>query len=337
MVWRADDVDLARDRGLVEAHQHGDPTAFDTLYRMHFDRLRRFCARRVGDPTDAEEIAQEAFTRAYQRLGSLHGDRRFYPWLTVIAGRLCVDHHRRRERVTPSDHVDGGVTDDDVDGRLCHEVDLATLEGALARIGPRHAEVLDLREWQGLTYHEIAATLDVPHSTVETLLFRARRALRREFLATGAGRLAGLAPVAWVGARLGRVRERAGALAEVVAGPLSGPMAAGVLSVALAIAPASGPRRPDRVPDRSSSRPAAAALPAVGSTPATTAPGTTARAPAPRSPLAGLAVDTMSDHEAASEAEDMPVQVEVGPVILGTDPARLPDSLERLTAPQEDR
>ena len=335
---RVDDVDLVRDRALVEAHQGGDPAAFEALYRLHFARLQRFCARRVGDPSDAEEIAQEAFARAYQGLGGLSGDRRFYPWLTVIAGRLCVDHHRRRGRVTPSDQVDAGVTDDDVAGRLCHEVDVAALERALARIGPRHAEVLDLREWQGLTYHEIAATLGVPHSTVETLLFRARKALRREFLAAGAGRLAGLAPLSWLGHRLQRARARFGDLAEVVTGPLSGPVAAGVLSVALAIAPGGTGARPAPTPAHRSPVPAlAVGAPTTSPRSATAADDVDPSPPGSRAHLARLGVETMSDREAAGEAEEMPILVGAGPVVIGTDPARLPDSLARLTTPQEDR
>src|SRR5690606_14212287 len=77
---RAGDVDLVRDRALVEAWQAGDGTAFDDLYRRYFDRLRAFCRKRVGDPVEADDIAQEAFLRALQALPRLTGERRFYPW-----------------------------------------------------------------------------------------------------------------------------------------------------------------------------------------------------------------------------------------------------------------
>src|SRR5204862_4279643 len=98
MALRADDVDLNRDSLLVERFQSGDTEAFDDLYRRYYARLVRFCLRRVGDPHEAEEVAQEAFVRAYRALPRLTGERRFYPWMTVIAGRLCVDSHRRRSR-----------------------------------------------------------------------------------------------------------------------------------------------------------------------------------------------------------------------------------------------
>src|SRR5436305_777163 len=86
---RADDVDLDRDTALVERFQTGDEEAFADLYRRYFPRLRRYCVRRLGDPHEAEEAAQEALARAYRALPNLGGDRRFYPWLRVIASNLC--------------------------------------------------------------------------------------------------------------------------------------------------------------------------------------------------------------------------------------------------------
>src|SRR3982750_4446701 len=94
MALRLDDIDLDRDRALVERFQSGDAAAFDELYRRYFSRLRRYCEKRVGDPHEAEEVAQEAFVRALRAMPGFAGDRRFYPWMTVIAQRLCIDHHR---------------------------------------------------------------------------------------------------------------------------------------------------------------------------------------------------------------------------------------------------
>src|SRR3954453_7275614 len=205
---RIEDIDLTRDRELVEAWQAGDPSAFDDLYRRYFDRLRAFCQRRVGDRADAEELAQEAFVKALQALPKLEGERRFYPWMTVIASRLCIDHHRRRSRVEPSDEVDLGAVDDGHDDRLRQRVDLEHLHDALGRLGPRHVEVLDLRERREMSYDEIAAELGVPHSTVEALLFRARRALRREFHRVSAEQLAGVPVLGWLAERAARMRDR---------------------------------------------------------------------------------------------------------------------------------
>jgi len=195
LALRIDDVDLQRDRMLVERFQEGDDTAFETLYRRYFARLQRFCLKRVGDPHEAEEIAQEAFTRAYRALPGLAGERRFYPWMTVIAGRLCVDHHRRRGRTEPTAVVDLGVVDGGQEA-IVEQADFALLTTALDRLAPRHREVLDMREKRGWTYQQIADHYEVPIGTVEALLFRARKALKREFLAVaGADRLGGFAEV----------------------------------------------------------------------------------------------------------------------------------------------
>lgn len=208
MALRADDVDLGRDRALVEQYQEGDIAAFEDLYRRYYGRLFRFCLRRTGNPHEAEEVAQEAFARAYRAMPMLRGERRFYPWLSVIASRLCIDSHRRLGRTEPSAEVDPGAVefgDHGIEAAVDHDL----LREAMARLNDRHREVLHLREREGWSYQHIAEHFDISLSAVEGLLFRARQALRREFLAV-AGPEAGLAATlplglgAGLAARLGR-------------------------------------------------------------------------------------------------------------------------------------
>jgi RNA polymerase sigma-70 factor (ECF subfamily) len=170
----------------VERFQQGDSAAFDVLYQRYFARLQRFCLKRVGDRSEAEEIAQEAFARAFRALPGLAGERRFYPWMTVIAGRLCVDHHRRRRRSEPSAVIDLGAVEGGQEA-VVERADLPLLFQALQQLAPRHAEVLDLREQRGWSYQAIADHYDVSVGTVEALLFRARKALKREYLALAGG------------------------------------------------------------------------------------------------------------------------------------------------------
>lgn len=328
MAVRADDIDLARDRALVEAWQAGDASAFDDLYRLYFDRLRAFCERRVGNRTDAEEIAQESFAKALQALPRLSGDRRFYPWMTVIASRLCIDLYRRRARVEPSDEIDPGTVDDGHDERLALQVDLTNLDRALGRLGPRHTEVLDLRERQGMSYHEIAGALGVPHSTVETLLFRARRALRREFHLVSADRLAGVPVVGWAIGRVARLRDRIAA-SGVDLSSLGAPLAAGAVSVLLAIP--GGPTPPTAVAAGAGAgpgpRPAPVTTPA--SPPPTVAlPHTTSSAePSQPTVVTKPAVTPMSDGEAAQHASTMPLHLDTGELGAGLDPQPIIDQL----------
>jgi len=149
---RFDDVDLARDRALVERAQAGDRTAFDELYRRYYQRLLRFCRSRVGDADEAEDITQEAFARAWRALPRFAGERRFYPWLSVIASHLCTDASRRRSRTTPVDDLgDQMAPSADASGedRLVAAVDAAMAGRAFSRLNPRHQRILYLREEAG--------------------------------------------------------------------------------------------------------------------------------------------------------------------------------------------
>ena len=183
-----DDVDLDRDRALVERCQAGDSAAFGNLYPRYYERLLRFCLRRLNDRHEAEDAAQEAFARAWKALPRFAGERRFYPWLTVIAGNICTDMLRRRSRSTPTDdleltaqHPVGVVGEDTSEELLLASVDGELVNRALDRLSTRHRHVLAMREGSGWTYQQIADHEGVEIGTIETLLWHARQALKREF------------------------------------------------------------------------------------------------------------------------------------------------------------
>jgi len=183
-----DDVDLDRDRMLVERCQAGDSAAFGNLYARYYERLLRFCLRRLSDRHEAEDAAQEAFARAWKALPRFAGERRFYPWLTVIAGNICTDMLRRRSRSTPTDDLElsaqqpvGVVADDTSEELVLAAVDGELVHRALDRLSTRHRHVLAMRESSGWTYQQIADHEGVEIGTIETLLWRARQALKREF------------------------------------------------------------------------------------------------------------------------------------------------------------
>ena len=183
-----DDVDLDRDRALVERCQAGDSAAFGNLYARYYERLLRFCLRRLNDRHEAEDAAQEAFARAWKALPRFAGERRFYPWLTVIAGNICTDMLRRRSRSTPTDDMEltaqrpvGVVAEDTSEELVLAAVDGELVHRALDRLSTRHRHVLAMREGSGWTYQQIADHEGVEIGTIETLLWRARQALKREF------------------------------------------------------------------------------------------------------------------------------------------------------------
>ena len=195
-----DDVDLGRDRALVERCQAGDAAAFGNLYARYYERLLRFCLRRLNDRHEAEDATQEAFARAWKALPRFAGERRFYPWLTVIAGNICTDMLRRGTRSTPTDDLDltahqavGVVAEDTSEELVLAAVDGELVNRALERLSTRHRDVLAMREASGWTYQQIADHEGVEIGTIETLLWRARQALKREFAAVSEskGALAG--------------------------------------------------------------------------------------------------------------------------------------------------
>jgi RNA polymerase sigma-70 factor (ECF subfamily) len=208
-------VDLDRDRALVERCQAGDSAAYGNLYARYNQRLLRFCLRRLNDRHEAEDATQEAFARAWKALPNFAGERRFYPWLTVIAGNICTDMLRRRSRSTPTDDLEltlcqpvGSTGDVASDEMLMAAVDGELVHKALDRLSVRHRHVLALREGSGLTYQQIADEEGVEIGTIETLLWRARQALKREFtvLSESKGAFAGFLIGVGVFARRGLVR-----------------------------------------------------------------------------------------------------------------------------------
>jgi RNA polymerase sigma factor (sigma-70 family) len=250
-----DDVDLERDRALVERCQAGDSAAFGNLYARYYDRLFRFCFRRLNDRHEAEDAAQEAFARAWKALPRFAGERRFYPWLTVIAGNICTDMLRRRSRSTPTDDMEltaqqpvGGVGEDTSEDLVLAAVDGELVNRALDRLSARHRHVLAMREGSGWTYQQIADHEGVEIGTIETLLWRARQALKREFavvseskealagflIATGALLKRAFLRVAHRGAR---VHHQGGSSGEGLRNAVAGVAVTGAAVAAAFIAP----------------------------------------------------------------------------------------------------
>jgi RNA polymerase sigma-70 factor, ECF subfamily len=307
------DVDLERDRALVERCQAGDSAAYGNLYARYNERLLRFCLRRLNDRHEAEDAAQEAFARAWKALPNFGGDRRFYPWLTVIAGNICTDILRRRSRSTPTEDLElslyrpvGSVGDGACDEFLMAAVDGDLVHQALDRLSDRHRHVLDLREGAGLSYQQIADEAGVEIGTIETLLWRARQALKREFavLSESKGALAGFLVGAGALVRRGfvRVATRNAALQTGSGGGSLRNAFAGVAVTSAAVAAAfvaphalSGAHA-TAAPTRSAT--AASGAPAHGSDQSTAA-GSTAATPTP-SGTAGTGTGTSTPASAAS-------------------------------------
>lgn len=343
MALRADDVDLGRDRDLVARFQNGDPEAFDDLYRCYFNRLRRYCQRHTNDRHEAEEVAQEAFVKALRSMDSLQGERRFYPWMTVIAKRIVIDRHRKMARIDLTEEPDLGSVEPDIE-HLFAEVDAGHVREAMANLGPRHREVLLLREGESLSYAEIAGALDVPVTTVEALLHRARKALRREYavVAGAEGRgIWGLPLLGWLGTRARDLRARVDdRWAEWMA--FGAPIAVGAVTAAVVLLPSS-PAEVSEIettaapttaitepaaPTTAVTEPAAPTTIAVVDEPVpTTATPAPTVAPAIDAGPIDVYIGPEGTEVARQKAEAMPVGGSLGPATGGIDPPQIDDDL----------
>jgi RNA polymerase sigma-70 factor (ECF subfamily) len=174
-------TDQLSDEELVALVSSGDDTAFAALADRHRAWLVRVCAGLLRDRHLAEDVAQETLVKAYRQIDEGNPPDRLRPWLRVVARHACIDE-RRRHRPEPTASLPEHCTtlnDDAADGL---DVPMAT---AWNQLGARHREVLRRRELQGFSYAEIAAAMGITLGAVETLLFRARAALRREYARAG--------------------------------------------------------------------------------------------------------------------------------------------------------
>jgi RNA polymerase sigma-70 factor, ECF subfamily len=173
------------DEELVVAFQSGDIPAFDQLVRRWDRKIQGVIYRIVGNHDEARDVSQEAFLKAYRALGTFKQEARFSSWLYQIAINATRDRLRRRRRRTD-------LSLDDVEEReaslrdagpsaldLIESSDLSrVVAAAMAALPEEQREVVILKEYEGLTFPEIAETLDVPLSTVKTRLYRGLGQLR---------------------------------------------------------------------------------------------------------------------------------------------------------------
>jgi len=179
----------AEDQALVDAFRGGDVGSFEELYRRHHPLVLRRLTRLCGNPAVAEELAQETFLRAAQRIGAAAGELHFRAWILRIGTNIGIDHLRALKRA-PAQSLDdmvnvqpaaGTPTVVDTEASVEMRETARFVASVLDRLNPRHRQVLILREIEGLDYRSIAERLNVSCSAIETLLFRARGRFREEY------------------------------------------------------------------------------------------------------------------------------------------------------------
>jgi RNA polymerase sigma-70 factor (ECF subfamily) len=188
---------------LVKRVQRGDKTAFDLLVRKYQHKVVKLVLRYVRNPAEAEDIAQEAFIKAYRALPQFRGDSAFYTWMYRIAINTAKNSLASRDRSPiaydldltdpeESHSVQTKLQDPDTpEGMALTEEIRGIVNSAIEGLPEELKTAIVLRELDGLSYEEIAAAMECPVGTVRSRIFRAREAIDkrlREVFEGGLGR-----------------------------------------------------------------------------------------------------------------------------------------------------
>ena len=165
------------DRELLVRARRGDRNAFGELVTCYQTGVFNVCYRLLHERDEAEDLAQETFMRAYDRLHIFDLDREFGPWIRRIAANLCLNYLESRKVTVQLDEE----RDADESQRPEKQVEVhersAQIRATLLSLPPHYRVVIELRHYQELSYDEIARELQIPLSDVKSHLFRARKLL----------------------------------------------------------------------------------------------------------------------------------------------------------------
>ena len=176
----ADSAERREERTWLDRCAEGDERAIRWILHRYRDRVVRLAAHVLHNPREAEDVAQEAFVKAFRQIGQFRGESGFYAWLYRIVINLCLDRMRRK-CMTSEMPLEETVSSffavtPDVEKRL-------SVEQVLDSLTPPMRAALVLREVEGLEYAEIADVLQIPVGTVRSRLNTAREQFRRRWVA----------------------------------------------------------------------------------------------------------------------------------------------------------
>lgn len=176
------------DRELVRRVQNGEKEAFDVLVLKYQHKLLKLISRYIRDSSEALDVAQESFLKAYRALPNFRGESAFYTWLYRIAINTAKNHlvsESRRPPVSDVDSVDAEQLNGESDLKeyatperlLLKEEIQNTVAEAIGELPEDLKMAITLRELEGLSYEEIAHAMDCPIGTVRSRIFRARESI----------------------------------------------------------------------------------------------------------------------------------------------------------------
>jgi len=192
---------------LIARAQKGDEAAFAALYETHKRRVYSLCLRMVSDPTEAEDLSQEAFLQVFRKLSTFRGESAFSTWLHRLVVNVVLMHLRKKGLQQISlDEVDSSHEEPvkreygDDDRRLMGSVDRINLDRAIAELPPGYRAVFVLHDVEGYEHNEIAQIMSYSVGNSKSQLHKARLKLREWLRADEARRAAGEATEAAAGA-----------------------------------------------------------------------------------------------------------------------------------------
>jgi len=184
------------EKDLIQKAKRGDQDAFGQLVLAHQNKVYTICVHMVTNREEAEDLAQEAFLKAWRSLSSFQEESSFATWMHRLTTNVCLDHLRkqtRRQNIAATvslDDEESGWSEpadhsQDPQVHLEREERKRALGRALAQLPEGHRQVILMREVSGLSYQEIADALDADLGTVKSRIARARERLRKILLQDG--------------------------------------------------------------------------------------------------------------------------------------------------------
>lgn len=178
----------AADQVLVERVQKGDKKAFDVLVLKYQQKVANLISRYIRDPSEVLDVTQDAFIKAYRALPKFRGDSAFYTWLYRVAINTAKNHLAAQSRRPPQDDIEAETAEQmdmgtrlkehDTPEQLAMQSEVAsTIKAALDGLPDELRTAITLREFEGMSYEEIAQAMDCPIGTVRSRIFRAREAI----------------------------------------------------------------------------------------------------------------------------------------------------------------
>jgi RNA polymerase sigma-70 factor (ECF subfamily) len=171
----------------IRLAQQGDPFAFEEIYRLHARRVYSLCLRMLGDPVEAEDLAQEAFLQLFRKIHTFRGESAFSSWLHRLTANVVLMSFRRKKAVVTSLDEITRINDEDSaprweigsqDLRLTGVFDRVNLQTAIERLPEGYKRMFLLHDVHGYEHNEIAQILDCSIGNSKSQLHKARKRLR---------------------------------------------------------------------------------------------------------------------------------------------------------------